>query len=127
MVGIDGILQRSLNDMLAKGVIRGDPSGYASIYNGLPHRIIADPEEGDVRVNTTEDCCGTGRFVPLTSDGVHDVISDERPRALYNPDIDLAAQVAIWRHAVFAAGAHDNFTLAVLRFPSMDEAVQDFG
>ena len=45
--------------------------------------------------------------------------------SLYHPDIDLAAQVAIWRDAVFAAGAHDNFTLAVLRFPSMDEAVQD--
>jgi serine/threonine protein phosphatase PrpC len=115
------------NEMLAKGLIRGDPSDYASIYNGLAHCIIADPEEGDVRVNTTRIAVAPGDLFLLTSDGVHDVISDERLRALYNPDIDLAAQVAIWRDAVFAAGAHDNFTLAVLRFPSMDEAVQDSG
>ena len=114
-----------INEMLAKGMILGNSSDYASIYNGLAHCIVADPEEGNVRVNTTRIDVAPGDVFLLTSDGVHDVISNERLRSLYNPDIDLAAQVAIWRDAVFAAGAHDNFTLAVLRFPSMDEAVQE--
>ena len=61
-------------------MIRGNPSDYASIYNGLAHCIVADPEEGDVEVNTTRIDMAPGDVFLLTSDGVHDVISDERLR-----------------------------------------------
>ena len=69
-----------INEMLAKGMILGNSSDYASIYNGLAHCIVADPEEGNVRVNTTRIDVGPGDVFLLTSDGVHDVISDERLR-----------------------------------------------
>lgn len=110
-----------LAGMQAKGIAKGiNPSDCASIYKGLEHCIVADPEESNVRVHTALIDVAPGDIFLLTSDGIHDVLGDEQLKALYDRRLDISAQVAIWREAVLAAGAFDNLTLAAIAYPPVD-------
>jgi serine/threonine protein phosphatase PrpC len=51
----------------------------------------------------------------LCSDGLHDTLGDDRLRNLYNASASPLEQVKIWRKAVMAAGAPDNFSIIFSR------------
>ncbi|NJL07451.1 MAG: SpoIIE family protein phosphatase [Methylacidiphilales bacterium] len=107
-----------LNEMRAASIVQEmREDDCPSIYRGLAHCIIADPEEDNVRVHSTRIDVMAGDIFLLMTDGVHDVLGDEGLIAGYDPTIRMSAQVAAWREAVFAAGTVDNLTLVAGQIP----------
>ncbi|MBL8259223.1 MAG: protein phosphatase 2C domain-containing protein [Candidatus Competibacteraceae bacterium] len=88
---------------------------YASLYQALAHALCADPEETDFAIHRARVAPAPGDTLILCSDGVHDELGEERMRALFDPALDVAAQVKVWRDAVWRKGAHDNLSLIVMR------------
>lgn len=106
-----------LTELRDAGTVAGRHRELASIYSGLAHCIIADPEEGDVWVHRVSFDIAPGDTFLLTTDGVHEVLG-EGLQALYDPLLSLPEQMARWRSAVLTAGPSDNFSLVACRFPS---------
>lgn len=106
-----------LTELREAGAVAGQHRDLASIYSGLAHCIIADPEEGDVWVHRVLFDIAPGDTFLLTTDGMHEVLGNDL-QALYDPLLSLPDQVARWRTAILAAGPLDNFSLVACRFPS---------
>lgn len=53
------------------------------------------------------------------TDGVHDTLGEAHLQSLFQPGLEPADQVRVWREAVLAAGAPDNFSLILLRLTSV--------
>lgn len=66
----------------------------------MTHYILVAQEPGDP--------------LALCSDGIHDEIGKEVLWDLFDPALDVAAQVKVWRDAVWACGAKDNLSLIIL-------------
>lgn len=107
-----------LEELRATGAITaGDTDAYASIYSGLAHCIVADPEEGDIHFYRRIVDLVPGDVFLLTTDGVHETLGDPQLQDLYNPGKELSEQVVRWREAALGAGSPDNLTLAAFRVP----------
>lgn len=63
------------------------------------HRIVVTLNPGDRRV--------------LYGGGVHNEIGEAKMQELLNPDLDIAAQVKVWRDTVWYHGLHDNLSLVM--------------
>jgi serine/threonine protein phosphatase PrpC len=103
-----------LNDMIASGEAEAGRE-YACMYQGLAHCLVADSEEEDFRVHFCRSPFSPGDSILLCSDGLHDTLGDDRLRNLYNASASPLEQVKIWRKAVMAAGAPDNFSIIFSR------------
>lgn len=102
-------------DLQSQGKFKSvNPKDVASIYKGLAHCIVADPEEGNVRVQRQIVDIIPGDLFLLMTDGVHETLGDDNLQKLFDPDMGLADQLAQWRAAVLAAGSPDNFSLIAL-------------
>jgi len=88
---------------------------YASIYNDLEHMLIADHEEIDFAIHRVVVTLASGDTLVLCTDGVHDVLSEQAMWGMFDPGLDVAEQVKVWRKAVWQAGAGDNLSVIVAR------------
>lgn len=102
-----------LNDMIASGEAEAGLE-YARMYQDLAHCLVAD-EEDDFRVHFCQSPFFPGDSMLLCSDGLHDTLGDDRLRSLYSVSASPLEQVKIWRKAVMAAGAPDNFSIIYSR------------
>lgn len=103
-----------LNDMIASGEAEAGKE-YARMYNGLAHCLIADDEEDQFAIHCSQHTFTQGDSLLLCSDGLHDTLGDARIQQLYCPDLPPNKQVEIWRRAVLATGAPDNFSIILAR------------
>lgn len=95
---------------------RGEASSdtkYASFFGALEHVLCADPEEHDFAIHRVLVALEPGDLLVLCSDGIHDEIGQKALWELFDPNLDVAAQVEVWRNAVWRHGAEDNFSLMV--------------
>jgi serine/threonine protein phosphatase PrpC len=99
-----------LNDMIARGEAESGRE-YASMYQGLAHCLVADHEESDFSIHCNQSPFLPGDSLLLCSDGLHDTLGDGVMRELYRATASPLEQVKIWRKAVMAAGAPDNFSI----------------
>jgi len=103
-----------LNAMIDRG--EADPEiEYASFYNMLDSCLVADDEETEFSVHREEISILLGDSILLCTDGVHDTLTDSKMQQLTEPSLDPCSQIAIWRNAVLAAGAPDNFSMILLK------------
>ena len=100
--------------MIARGEIAAEQS-LGQLYNDLEHMLIADDNEVDFAIHWQRGNWQTGDTFLLCTDGVHDTLGDARLQSLFQHGRALVDQVAVWRDAVLAAGAPDNFSLILLR------------
>jgi len=100
--------------MIARGEIAADQS-LGQLFNDLEHMLIADDNEVDFAIHWQRGTWQSGDTFLLCTDGVHDTLGEARLQALFQPGRMLVDQVAVWRDAVLAAGAPDNFSLILLR------------
>jgi len=77
--------------------------------------LVADHEDDGFAVHGCQSPFLPGDGLLLCSDGLHDVLSDEKLRGLFNVSIAPLEQVKIWRRAVMAAGAPDNLSIIFAR------------
>ena len=100
--------------MIARGEIAADQS-LGQLYNDLEHMLIADDNEDDFPIHWRRGTWQPGDTFLLCTDGVHDTLGEARLQSLFQPGRAQLDQVAVWRDAVLAAGAPDNFSLILLR------------
>ena len=100
--------------MIARGEIAADQS-LGQLFNDLEHMLIADDNEDDFAIHWQRGTWQPGEAFLLCTDGVHDTLGEARLQALFQPWRKLVDQVAVWRDAVLAGGAPDNFSLILLR------------
>jgi serine/threonine protein phosphatase PrpC len=106
-----------LNAMIDRGEANAQTE-YASLYDMLDACLVADDEETDFPVCRAETPFLPGDALLVCTDGVHDVLGDERLRKLTRFPVDPVVQVELWRKAILRRGAPDNFSLAlILRRP----------
>ena len=103
-----------LNAMIDRGEANPETE-YASFYNMLDSCLVADDEETDFRIHYEETPFLAGDSILLCTDGVHDTLGDVQMQRLTEAGLDPGTQVGIWRKAVLAAGAPDNFSMILLR------------
>ena len=103
-----------LNDFIASGEAE-EGHEYASFYQALAHCLIADDDEDGFSVHCCHSPFLTGDSLLLCSDGLHDTLGDDLLRSLYRASASPLEQVDIWRKAVMAAGAPDNFSIILSR------------
>ncbi len=103
-----------LQGMIDRGEASPDAE-YASIYGMLEHVLCADPEESDFAIHRVLVTLEPGDSLVLCSDGIHDEIGEAMMWELFDPMLGVAAQVKIWRDAVWQHGARDNLSLVVVR------------
>ena len=116
----DGAWQRLSKDhTVLQGLIdKGEASpdqNYASLYGMLEYVLCADHESEDFALHRVVVALEAGDWLVLCSDGVHDELGEERMWALFDPEREVGAQVKVWRDAVWAHGARDNFSLIVAK------------
>jgi Serine/threonine protein phosphatase len=103
-----------LNAMIERG--EADPATeYASLYNALDSCLIADDEETEFRIHYEHAPFLEGDSILLCTDGVHDTLGDAKLQKLTDLVLTPCAQVEVWRKAILAAGAPDNFSIILLR------------
>lgn len=103
-----------LNDLIDQGIV--DPDGrYASIYQALAHCLTAEYEEDGFAIHSRQSPFLPGDSLLLCSDGLHDVLGDEKLRDLFDASLAPLEQVKIWRKAVMQAGAPDNLSIILAR------------
>lgn len=100
--------------MIARGEIAADQS-LGQLFNDLEHMLIADDNEDDFAIHWQRGIWQSGDTFLLCTDGVHDTLGKARLQALFQPGRELVDQLVVWRDAVLAAGAPDNFSLILLR------------
>ena len=104
--------------MIARGEIAADqPLG--QLYNDLEQMLIADDNDVDFAIHWQRGTWQPGDTFLLCTDGVHDTLGEARLQSLFQPGRALVDQVAVWRDAVLAAGAPDNFSLLLLRLTAV--------
>lgn len=103
-----------LNELIEAGQA-DSKTAYAQMYDGLAHCLIADDEEDGFAAHHIKTTFSVGDGLLLCSDGLHDTLGDDRIQLLYNPNICSQKQVEIWRRAVLAAEAPDNFSIILAR------------
>ena len=100
--------------MITRGEIAADQS-LGQPFNDLDHMLIADEAEDDFAIHWQRGTWQSGDTFLLCTDGVHDTLGEARLQALFQPGRALVDQVTVWRDAVLATGAPDNFSLILLR------------
>ena len=116
----DGCWQRLSRDhtyfesMVERGEIARDRS-VGQLYHDLEHMLTADALEDDFAIHWRQGEWAPGDTFLLCTDGVHDTLGEALLQALFQPERALEDQVTVWRDAVLAAGAPDNFSLILLR------------
>ena len=103
-----------LNAMIDRGEADSETE-YATIYNMLDSCLVADDEETEFPVHREESPFLIGDSILLCTDGVHDTLGDAKMQQLTDQSLDSCAQIGVWRKAVLAAGAPDNFSMILLR------------
>lgn len=89
---------------------------YAKLYDALEYCLIADDTETEFRIHRSETNCMPDDTLVLCTDGVHDCLGQATLERLLVPQRPVKEQVEMWRHAILAAGAPDNFSLIATRF-----------
>ncbi len=103
-----------LNDLIETGQADAETE-YAQIYDGLACSLTADDEEDSFDIHQTNVPLLSSDRLLLCSDGVHDTLGNTQLAHLYNAALCIREQVEIWRKAVLAAGAPDNFSIILAR------------
>ena len=103
-----------LNAMIERGEA-DSATEYASLYNALDSCLIADDEETEFRIHSEHAPFLVGDSILLCTDGVHDILGDSGLQTLTDLGLTPHAQVELWRKAILAAGAPDNFSMILLR------------
>ena len=103
-----------LNELIEDGEATPN-KGYAQIYQGLMHCLVADDEATDFPVVVEKFIFEAETDILLCSDGLHDVLGDTLLQKLYSPTLSVKEQVDIWRNAVLSRGAPDNFSIILAR------------
>lgn len=88
---------------------------YADIYRGLEHCLIADFEEFEFSVHQTNQKFEVGDSLLLCTDGVHDVLGEQRLQALFNLNNSVGDQVEVWKNAILKLRPMDNFSMIFVR------------
>jgi protein phosphatase len=99
-----------LQGMIDRSEVSPDKE-YASLYDAIEHVLIADYEESDFAIHRVMATLAPGDTLVLCTDGVHDVLGEQAMWGMFDPALDVAGQVRVWRDAVWRAGAWDNFSL----------------
>ena len=103
-----------LNAMIDRG--EADPEiEYASLYSILDSCLVADDEETEFSIHRKETPFLVRDSILLCTDGVHDTLGDAKMQKLTDLSLDSCTQIGIWRKAILAAGAPDNFSMILLR------------
>ena len=107
----------SKDHTVLQGLIdRGEASPdkeYASMYLALEHALCADHEEHDFAIHRVMVTLEPGDRLVLCSDGVHDELGEPAMWGLFEPALEVAEQVRVWRE-----GAGDNLSLIVVMIES---------
>lgn len=93
-----------------------DATEYASVYGALSDCLIADSLESEFAIYRTTVMLAVADLIVLCTDGVHDVLGDNRWLALLAENADPTALVVATCAAVLQAGAPDNFSGIALQF-----------
>jgi serine/threonine protein phosphatase PrpC len=103
-----------INAMIERGEA-AEGTEYASFYNMLDACLVADDEETEFPVHRANAPFLPGDTLLVCTDGVHDTLGD--PRLMKTHDARLAPldQVIVWRKAVMAKGAPDNFSMVLVQ------------
>jgi serine/threonine protein phosphatase PrpC len=88
---------------------------YASFYSMRDSCLVADDGETDFSIARADASFLVGDAILLCSDGVHDTLGDSKLRHLTDPCLSVLEQVKVWRKAVLAAGAPDNFSMVLAK------------
>ncbi len=123
-IGSDGSWQRLSKDhtfyqsMLDRGEIApGQSLGH--MYRDLEHVLSADDQEKGFEVHFPQrQRRMLGDTLMLCTDGIHDILGENRMQTLYQSSLSPMEQVTCYRETVLASGAPDNFSLIMLRFGS---------
>lgn len=102
--------------MIERGEITQDQS-VGSFYRDLEHMLSADDSEDEFAIHWHQGPLSGGDTLLVCTDGVHDTLGDPGLQAGYRPEASPADQVSAYRQAILAAGAPDNFSLILIRFP----------
>ena len=103
-----------LNDLRDEGfALEEDASG--ELCDGLSHCLVANDEEDGFSVHLSQCAWLAGDSLLLCSDGLHDTLADAEIQRLFSPHNTPLQQVQVWREAVLAAGAPDNFSIVLAR------------
>lgn len=103
-----------LNDLRDEGfALEEDESG--ELCDGLSHCLVANDEEDGFSVHLSQCAWLAGDSLLLCSDGLHDTLADAEIQRLFSPHNTPLQQVEVWREAVLAAGAPDNFSMVLAR------------
>lgn len=113
-----------INSMIARGEAEAGKS-YASFYYSLDSCLVADDEETEFLIHQHETSFLQGECLLVCTDGVHDVLGDDQLQALYRAPQPLPDQLDVWRNAILAAGAPDNFSMLLIRNNTPRNATDD--
>ena len=102
-----------INAMIARGEAKPGIQ-YARMYDALDSCLVADHEEADFAIHRRQAPFLPGDSLLVCTDGVHDVLGDEKLQSLYREGSGLCSQVDIWRKAILSAGAPDNFSIILI-------------
>lgn len=92
-----------------------DATGYASVYGALSDCLIADSLESEFAIHRATAMLAPADLIVLCTDGVHDVLGDNRWLALLVESADPTTLVKATRIAVLQSGAPDNFSVIALK------------
>jgi PPM family protein phosphatase len=84
---------------------------YASIYSALSDCLVANSEESDFSIHRETRTLHAGELILLCSDGVHEVLGNQRWIDLMNANATPIELVRATRAEVLKLGAPDNFSL----------------
>jgi serine/threonine protein phosphatase PrpC len=102
--------------MIERGEITREQS-VGSFYQELEHMLSADDSEDEFAIHWHQGALSGGDSLLVCTDGVHDTLGDPGLQAGYLPESAAADQISAYRRALLAAGAPDNFSLILIRFP----------
>jgi serine/threonine protein phosphatase PrpC len=97
--------------LLKKGEITREQARLHPYSNVLTRCVGCDPHEPDSGSFDLSD----GDFVLLTTDGLHDLITDDRIAAILSADIPIAEKLDKMVSACLEAGGRDNITAVIAK------------
>lgn len=92
-----------------------DETEYASVYGALSDCLIADSLESGFAIHRTTANLAPADLLVLCTDGVHEVLGDERWQALLAGNPEPTTLVEVTRAVVLKSGAPDNFSVIAAR------------